>query len=155
MHIRLIAAGTRMPGWVRDGYTHYARRLPRAWRFELVEIPLGRRGKSIPPETARREEGQKMLAALNPADRVICLDLAGKSVDSARLAGWLTDWQTDGRNVALLIGGPEGLDPECLTRAERRWSLSALTLPHGLVRVVVAEALYRAASLNDNHPYHR
>ncbi|NND36892.1 MAG: 23S rRNA (pseudouridine(1915)-N(3))-methyltransferase RlmH, partial [Gammaproteobacteria bacterium] len=101
------------------------------------------------------EEGRKMLAALRPVDRVVALEVTGKPLDTVALAGWLDDWQTDGRDVALLVGGPEGLAPECLARAERRWSLSPLTLPHALVRVVVAEALYRAASLNDNHPYHR
>ena len=155
MHIRLIAAGTRMPGWVTDGYQHYANRLPRAWAFELVEIPLGRRGRSLPPEAARREEGQRMLAGLRGDARVIALDVTGKAVDTPGLADWLTGWQRDGRNVALLVGGPEGLAPDCVARAERRWSLSPLTLPHALVRVLVAEALYRAASLNANHPYHR
>jgi len=155
MHIHLLAVGTRMPSWVSAGYEEYARRLPRECSLQLVEIAVGRRGKSIPAARAIREEGQQMLAALPRACRVIALDVQGKSWSTALLARHLQQWQSSGRDVALLVGGPDGLAPECLARADLTWSLSRLTYPHALVRIIIAEQLYRAWSLNAGHPYHR
>ena len=155
MKIRLLAVGTRMPGWVREGYQEYARRMPRECRLELVEIAPGRRGRSTPAARAVAEEGGRMLAALGRGDRVIALDVRGQGWSTGELAGRLRGWLGGGCDVSLLVGGPDGLDPACLERAAQRWSLSPLTLPHPLVRVVLAEQLYRAWTLVSGHPYHR
>lgn len=155
MRIRLIAVGTRMPEWVRQGFADYASRLPKQCALELTEIPPGNRPRSAPAAKAVAEEGHRMLAATHSSDRVIALDVAGKEFDSAGLSLRFEQWMRDGSNVALLIGGPDGLAAPCLERSESAWALSRLTLPHGLVRVMVAEQLYRAWSMLNNHPYHR
>jgi len=155
MDINLIAVGTRMPGWVNDAYQEYARRLPRECSLKLVEIPLGSRAKSKPVERAIAEEGKRMLSAISEGQRVIALDVGGRGWSTEQLAEQLKLWMQDGRNVSLLIGGPDGLAGDCLERAEQRWSLSPLTLPHPLVRVLLAEQLYRAWTLTTGHPYHR
>jgi len=155
MRIHLIAVGTRMPAWVSAGYTEYTRRLPRECSLQLVEIPVSKRRKSLPAARAMQEEGQLMLAAIPTDCLVIALDVAGKSWSTRMLAQRLQDWLAGGRDVALLVGGPDGLASDCLARADLSWSLSALTYPHALVRIVVAEQLYRAWSINTGHPYHR
>lgn len=155
MKLRLLAVGQKMPAWVQDGFAEYANRMPPEARLELVEIPLGQRGKSQPVERAVREEGERLLAACGDRDLVIALDVRGKSWSTEQLAENLGGWQQEGRDVSLLVGGPDGLSADCLARAERRWSLSPLTLPHPLVRILLAEQLYRAVSILKNHPYHR
>lgn len=155
MQINLIAVGTRMPAWVNEGYREYARRLPRECSLVVTEIPLGQRSKAQAVERAVNEEGKRMLAAIGERQRVIALEVGGSSWSSEQLADALRDWLQDGRDVSLLIGGPDGLAAGCLARAEQRWSLSPLTLPHPLVRVVLAEQLYRAWTLTSGHPYHR
>ena len=155
MRIHLIAVGTRMPSWVSEGYQEYAKRLPRECRLQLIEVPLSKRRKSLTAAQAKQQEGKAMLAALPKDCTVIALDVAGKSWGTEDLARNLHDWLGSGRDVALLVGGPDGLSPSCLDRADRRWSLSALTYPHPLVRIVLAEQLYRAWTLNTGHPYHR
>jgi 23S rRNA (pseudouridine1915-N3)-methyltransferase len=155
MQITLIAVGTRMPAWVTEGYREYARRMPRECSLALTEVPLGRRGKSRPVERAVTEEGSRMLAAVSEKQRVIALDVGGRGWSTVQLAGELGGWMQDGRDVSLLVGGPDGLAADCLARAGQRWSLSPLTLPHPLVRVVLAEQLYRAWTLMSGHPYHR
>lgn len=155
MRIRLIAAGTRLPDWVQTGFREYAERLPHECRLELREIPLGRRTRGADVGRAIREEGERMLSAIRSGERVVALDVAGRAFDTADLAGRLRAWLQDGRDIALLVGGPDGLAQTCLERCEQRWSLSPLTLPHGLVRIVVAEQLYRAWSMLTHHPYHR
>ncbi|MDX1443991.1 MAG: 23S rRNA (pseudouridine(1915)-N(3))-methyltransferase RlmH [Gammaproteobacteria bacterium] len=155
MKLRLLAVGQKMPAWVEKGFAEYAGRMPPESRLELVEIPLAQRGKSKPVERAMREEGEKLLSACGERDLVIALDVRGKPWSTEQLAENLGDWQQQGRDVSLLVGGPDGLSPECLQRAERRWSLSPLTLPHPLVRIILAEQLYRAVSILKNHPYHR
>lgn len=155
MKLRLIAAGTRMPGWVEAGYEDYRKRLPPQLKLELVEIAVAHRGKN--PDLARLKaaESQSMQRALRPDDRVIALDERGEKLSTADWAMALKGWMQDGRDIAFLIGGPDGLAPDILQRAGKRWSLSAMTLPHALVRVLVAEQLYRAWSVLSNHPYHR
>jgi 23S rRNA (pseudouridine1915-N3)-methyltransferase len=155
MDIKLIAVGTRMPAWVSEGYREYARRLPHECTLSLSEIPLGQRSRSGSVQRAVSEEGRRMLAATGTGQRIIALDIKGRSWSTGQLAEQLELWLQDGRDVALLVGGPDGLAPDCLQRAEQRWSLSPLTLPHPLVRVVLAEQLYRAWSIISGHPYHR
>jgi len=155
MQINLIAVGTRMPGWVSDGYNEYARRMPRECALTLTEIPPGRRSKAQPVARAVQEEGSRMLAALGERQRVIALDVTGRAWSTEQLAGALREWLQGGADVSLLVGGPDGLSAECLARAGQHWSLSPLTLPHPLVRVLLAEQLYRAWTLVNGHPYHR
>ena len=155
MRIHLIAAGTRMPAWVDAGFQDYAGRLPAECKLLLKEIPLGASRSGGDAHKAMREEGEKMLAAVPAGANLIALDVRGKTLSTEELAKQLNLWLQEGRDQALLVGGPDGLGPECLARAGLKWSLSPLTLPHGLVRVVVAEQLYRAWSILKNHPYHR
>jgi len=144
-----------MPRWVVEGYTEYARRMPGECTLKLVEISPGHRGKGADIQRTLRDEGGRMLKALPKGCRVLALDVKGSAWSTEQLAQKLAGWMTDGRDLALLVGGPEGLAPACLEQAEMRWSLSPLTMPHPLVRVVVAEQIYRAWSLMRNHPYHR
>ena len=155
MKIRLYALGTRMPAWVDEGYRDYARRLRGGWSLELVELPAAKRTARSPAARLVEEEGERLLAALPPRANVVALDERGTTMASAGLARRLADWQREGAPLALMIGGPDGLSARCLARASLRWSLSPLTLPHALVRVVVAEQLYRAWSILHRHPYHR
>lgn len=155
MQISLIAVGTRMPTWVTQGYEEYARRLPAECSLQLVEVPAGKRGKGADITRITQKEGQQTLAAVPTGTRVVAMDVKGHPWSTEELAKELDSWRHDGRDVALLVGGPEGLAPECLKSADRRWSLSNMTLPHPLVRIVIAEQLYRAWSLLHNHPYHR
>lgn len=144
-----------MPGWVEDGFAEYARRMPPECALELREIAPGRRGKGADVARILRDEGERMLKAVPASAEVVALDVKGKAWSTEQLAERLGRWLGGGRDLALLVGGPEGLAPECRARAEGAWSLSPLTLPHPLVRVVVAEQLYRAWSILQNHPYHR
>ena len=155
MHIQLIAAGTRMPAWVAQGFDEYAGRMPRECALNLREIPLGKRTRNADAARAVADEGKRMLAAINDGDIVVALDVAGRTLDTAQMAVRLDGWLQSRRNVSILIGGPDGLARECLDRADLSLSLSAMTLPHGLVRVLTAEQLYRAWSVLNNHPYHR
>jgi 23S rRNA (pseudouridine1915-N3)-methyltransferase len=155
MRVRIIAVGTKMPSWVLEATQDYLKRFPREWSVEFVEIALGHRGKGQDTAKAIAKEGENMLAAIDDRERVIALDVQGKSWSTEQLSQQMQHWQMDARNVALLVGGPDGLAPECLAKAEHRWSLSALTLPHPLVRVLLAEQLYRGWSILKNHPYHK
>jgi 23S rRNA (pseudouridine1915-N3)-methyltransferase len=155
MNIYLISVGNRMPSWIVEGYEEYARRMPAECALRLIEIAPGHRGKNADIARAKRDEGDRMLKAIPKGCQVLVLDVAGSVWSTERLSGRLELWMADGRDMALLVGGPEGLAPACLERADGRWSLSPLTLPHPLVRVVVAEQLYRAWSMLRNHPYHR
>lgn len=145
MRIRILAVGTRMPGWVSEAYEEYTRRLRSSMRIDLEELPVGK---------SKAEEEKRFLDRIGE-DYVAALDEHGKPKTTLELAKWLGERLQDGRNLTFLIGGPDGLGPEILKRASWRWSLSALTLPHAMVRVVLAEALYRAHSVLHNHPYHR
>lgn len=155
MQIHLIAIGTKMPSWVSEGFLEYSKRLPNECCLNLIEIAASARGKNADIARAVRDEGQRMLKAIPKRCRVIALEVDGKSHSTESLARSLTAWLDSGQDVAILIGGPEGLSDECRAVAHRKWSLSKLTLPHPVVRIVVAEALYRAWSLLNNHPYHR
>ena len=155
MRIHLVAVGHRRTEWERDGYREYARRMPPELSIELREIPPSKRGSR--DSTARRvyDEGRRLLAAVPDGARVVVLDERGAAWTTAALADRIERWMHEGRDLALLIGGADGLAPACIAAAEHRWSLSPLTLPHGLVRIVVAEQIYRAWTILRRHPYHR
>ncbi len=155
MRITVIAVGTRMPGWVEQGVAEYDKRLPREINLTWREVPLAKRGSDANTETLRAREGDKILAAIPAGDRVVALDVEGKRFSTQGLAATLSDWMMSGDSYSLLIGGPDGLSAACLARAQQRWSLSDLTLPHPLVRVILAEQLYRAWTITAKHPYHR
>lgn len=155
MRLHLVAAGGRQPAWVNEGVETFARRMPRECSLELVEISAARRSKSEPPQRAIAAEGAKILSALPPKALIIALYERGAPWSTEELAKELNRWRLDYDDVAFLVGGPDGLSSECLKRAERHWSLSNLTLPHGLARVIVAEQLYRAWTVIQGHPYHR
>ncbi|HKQ82670.1 MAG TPA: 23S rRNA (pseudouridine(1915)-N(3))-methyltransferase RlmH [Steroidobacteraceae bacterium] len=154
MLLRVIAVGTRMPRWVQEGFADYAGRLQGEYRLELVEIALGPRSGGD-TQQAIRKEGEKMLAQLRDSSYVVALQVTGRALSSEQLAQFLTRQASSSREIAFCIGGPDGLAPEVDARARLRWSLSALTLPHALARVIVAEALYRAVMIGKGHPYHR
>ena len=155
MRIRLISMGARMPQWIDAGYDEYSRRLGQGVTLELTEIPLGRRGKGADISRLQEKEAVQMLSAVGQGDIVVSLEIAGKQWSTEQLATNLGNWLHSGSNISLLVGGPEGLHPSCSERADTVWSLSTLTLPHPLVRVVVAEQVYRAWSILQNHPYHK
>jgi 23S rRNA (pseudouridine1915-N3)-methyltransferase len=155
MVIHLIAIGDRMPSWVQHGFASYAKRLAGDCRLRLVEIAAGRRGRNADIARIQRDENERLLAAVPRGALVIALEVEGRAWSTRQLAGQLKQWLASGRDIALLVGGPEGLAESARTAAEIQWSLSPLTLPHPLVRVVIAEQLYRAWSLLHNHPYHR
>lgn len=155
MRLHLIAVGQRMPDWVDKGYQEYARRMPGDCALQLHEIPAAKRGKNADLKRLTEQEGEKVLAAIPKGALVVALEVGGRNWSTAKLAEQLDGWRQQGRDVALLVGGPEGLADACRQRADIQWSLSPLTLPHPLVRVVVAEQLYRAWSILSNHPYHR
>jgi 23S rRNA (pseudouridine1915-N3)-methyltransferase len=155
VRVRLIAVGSRMPKWVREAYEDYITRLGSALKVSLVEIEPGPRGGTRTPQKAKESEGHKLLAALRKDEYVVVLHEHGSQMSTREVAAWLKTRMQDGRDLAFLVGGPDGFVPEVLARSELKWSLSRLTFPHALVRVVLAEQLYRAHSVLANHPYHR
>ena len=155
MKCRLVAAGTRLPDWVNDGFREYQKRLRAPLVLELSEIPLGARRAGEDPRRAVAREGSNMLSAVAPGDYVVALEVTGCAMTTEELSAWLSVRLREARPLVLLIGGPDGLAPECRQRADQGWSLSPLTLPHALARVVVAEQIYRAMSILAGHPYHR
>ncbi len=155
MQIHIIAIGDRMPEWVEAGYREYVKRLPRECRLVLHEIPAGRRTKGADLRRVIEQEGARQMDAIPAGAHVVALDRVGKQLDTEALAEELKRQLAGGDHLALLVGGPEGLAPACLERAKERWALSKLTLAHPVVRVVLAEQLYRAWSIIQNLPYHR
>ncbi|MBA2408398.1 MAG: 23S rRNA (pseudouridine(1915)-N(3))-methyltransferase RlmH [Gammaproteobacteria bacterium] len=154
MRVRLLAVGTRMPDWINAGVHDYARRLPRQWAFAVTEVPVSRR-RPPEPDRCRTDEGERLMAALYGDTHVVALDERGSHWRTAELASRIEAWMQSGQDLTFMIGGPDGLAPACIERANERWSLSALTFPHALARVIVAEQLYRASTILRNHPYHR
>jgi len=155
MKCRLIAAGTRLPDWVNTGFLEYQKRLRAPLVLELEEIPVATRRAGENPQRAIAREGADMLAALGPKDHVVALEVSAPQRSTQAVSLWLTERLRAAKPLVLLIGGPDGLAPQCIERADESWSLSPLTLPHALVRIVVAEQIYRAMSLLAGHPYHR
>ena len=155
MKCRLIAAGTRLPEWVNTGFQEYQKRLRAPLILELLEIPIATRRAGENPDRSIAREGSNMLAAVGPKDYVVAMEVSAKAMTTAELSAWLAVRLREVRPLALLIGGPDGLAPQCRERADQSWSLSPLTLPHALVRVVLAEQIYRAMSMLAGHPYHR
>lgn len=153
MKLRIISVGTKCPGWVRQGFDEYAKRMPREMPLSLVEIPAPRHHQDR--AGVNEVEGKKIGEKIGPSDWVVALDERGKSLGSKALAKEMDEWRDLGKDVVLLIGGANGLSKTLLQRANQRISLSALTFPHYLVRVLTAEALYRAHSISIGHPYHR
>jgi len=155
MRVRVIAVGTRLPAWVRSACEDYLARLAPRLAVSLVEIEPGPRTAGGTAHKAIAAEGQRLLGAVRPADQVAILDERGTQLSTRELAAWLQERMQQGEDLAFLIGGPDGLAPQVLARANFTLSLSRLTLPHALVRVLLAEQLYRAHSILTHHPYHR
>ncbi len=153
--VRIVAVGSRMPKWVQEPYDDYVTRLSAGLKVTLTEIEPGARSAGRVASKAIATEGQRILAALRPNEYVVALDERGKEMTTRELATWLATRLQDGRDIAFLIGGPDGFAPDVLQRSDFKWSLSRLTFPHALVRVVLAEQLYRAHGVLTNHPYHR
>ncbi|TFW10099.1 23S rRNA (pseudouridine(1915)-N(3))-methyltransferase RlmH [Oxalobacteraceae bacterium OM1] len=155
MQLVIAAVGHKMPAWIEDGFGEYAKRMPPECRLQLKEIKPVERSGSKTAETVMALERGKIEAAIPKGSRIVALDERGKDLTSAQLAQLLTQWQQDGRDVTFVIGGADGLDPGLKASADMLVRLSSLTLPHGMVRVLLAEQLYRAWSITQNHPYHR
>ncbi len=155
MNLHLIAVGDKMPGWVNEGYTEYAKRLPPSCALRLVEVPAAKRSKHADRARILGAESDRLLAAVPKTADTIALEVAGQAWSTEQLSARMADWMRNGRDIALLVGGPDGLGEAARQRANTGWSLSPLTLPHPLVRILIAEQLYRAWSLLHNHPYHR
>ncbi|SDM71889.1 23S rRNA (pseudouridine1915-N3)-methyltransferase [Franzmannia pantelleriensis] len=155
MKLKLLAVGTKMPSWVEQGVGEYRKRLPRDFSLEIIEIAPGARGKNADIARAVASEGERMRERLKGTEHLVALEVSGKPWSTEQLAEQAADWRLAGRDVALLVGGPDGIEPGLSARADQRWSLSPLTLPHPLVRILLAEQLYRAWTLLVGHPYHR
>ncbi len=158
MHIRVLAIGERPPAWVESGVEDFQRRLPPAFRLKIEALPAARRGAQGAASVAAAavvEEGRRLLGALGRDEFVVALDERGRELATLELARWLGERMQAGRDLVFLIGGPDGLAPEVLERCDWRWSLSRLTFPHALVRILLIEQLYRAQSVLAHHPYHR
>ncbi len=155
MQINLISVGNKMPGWVQQGYDEYAKRMPKECDLQLKEIIPGKRGKNSDVARIVRDEGERMIQAVSTKTHIVTLDIPGKSWTTPELSVAMKRWMESGQNVALMIGGPEGLSDSVRELASESWSLSKLTFPHPMVRILVAEQLYRAWSILNNHPYHR
>ena len=155
MQLLVAAVGQRMPRWVNEAWTEYARRMPPGLALSLREIALGKRGKNADTRRLTTIESKALYAAMPARARIIALDIKGQAWSTEKLAAGLEEWMGEGRDVGFMIGGPDGIAADILQKAHNRWSLGPLTLPHPMVRVVLAEQLYRAWTITQNHPYHR
>lgn len=155
MQLTAAAVGQRMPAWVQTAWKEYAQRFPRGMPLELREIQLARRSRNAAIDSLRNSEGEALLAAAPDGQRLIALDERGKQWSTLELSGQMENWMRYERGVCFLVGGPDGLAKSCRERASDVWALGRLTLPHPLVRVILAEQLYRAWTITQNHPYHR
>jgi len=155
MQLTVAAVGQRMPDWVQTAWKEYARRFPRGMSLELKEIPLAKRTRNADLGSLRNAECEALLSAVPGGHRIIALDERGKQWSTLELAKQLENWMQDEHGVCFLVGGPDGLTDHCRNQAHNTWALGRLTLPHPLVRAVLAEQLYRAWTITQNHPYHR
>ena len=155
MRIHLIAVGKKMPEWVNSGFSEFSKRMPPELQINLVEITPSVRNKTTPIEKNIKEEGERFQSAIPSNSRLIVLDEKGKNFSSIELSKKMEDWFPQGQDIAIVIGGADGIDDRIKQQANESWSLSSFTLPHALVRVIVAEQLYRAWSILKGHPYHR
>ena len=155
MQLLVAAVGRRMPGWVNEAWTEYARRMPSGLSLSLCEITLEKRGKNADTKRLTAIESKALHEAMPARARVIALDVQGHAWSTEKLAANLEQWMGEGRDVGFMIGGPDGIAADIMQKVDNRWSLGPLTLPHPLVRVVLAEQLYRAWTITQNHPYHR
>jgi 23S rRNA (pseudouridine1915-N3)-methyltransferase len=155
MKLDILAVGKNMPAWVNQGVSEYLKRFPAHFHCELHEIAPAKRIKNGNVDTYKQQEAQTLLSKITPSSYVIALEVTGQAFTTEQLAKHMQKWLEAGRNIQLVIGGPDGLAHSCLERAELHWSLSPLTFPHPLVRIILAEQLYRGWSLLNNHPYHR
>ncbi len=155
MKIKILSIGTKMPSWVNEGVNEYLKRLPADLKLEIIGLPLASRNKNADIKRIMQKETDSLLAHIQPNDYVIALEVKGHNWSTEVLAKKLESWRMDGLNIIFLIGGPDGLGEACRNRADQQWSLSALTLPHPIVRVLLSEQIYRAWTVTQNHPYHR
>ncbi len=155
MKLQVAAVGQRMPGWVNEAWNEYVRRMPAGLGLSLREIALAKRGKNADTKRLTALESMALFDAMPKRARIVALDVRGQSWSTEKLAVKLEEWMGDGRDVGFMIGGPDGISADIMKKADTRWSLGPLTLPHPLVRVVLAEQLYRAWTITQNHPYHR
>ena len=154
MRLRVLAVGQRMPAWVEDGVAEYSRRMPREYAVEWVDIAPAKRGNGS-PQRYREKEGEVILSRLAKTDHLVALDVSGSTISTENISDRFDQWQMQGQHVSIVIGGPDGLDAAVLQRAAEQWSFGRITLPHPLVRIILAEQLYRAWSVQAGHPYHR
>ena len=155
MQLEIVAVGKKMPGWVDEAFADYQRRFPRNLQVKLKALEASRRTATVNQQRGRQVESDLLIGAVAAGSRIVCLDEGGKSWSTAQVSNQLADWMQDGRSVSLLIGGADGMTEQCLQQADQRWSLSPLTLPHPMVRVILIEQLYRGWSMLQNMPYHR
>ncbi|KPQ19253.1 23S rRNA (pseudouridine(1915)-N(3))-methyltransferase RlmH [Halomonas sp. HL-93] len=155
MKIRLLAVGSKMPAWVEEGVETYRKRMPKEFSLDIEEIALGQRGKNADIARAREQEAERIRSKLRGNEHLVALEVSGKAWTTEQLAEQADHWRLQSQDVVLLVGGPDGLDPHVSAMAHQQWSLSPLTLPHPLVRIMLAEQLYRAWTLLVGHPYHR
>lgn len=155
MRLNIVAIGQRMPSWITSGWAEYAKRFPRGFSMNLREVPAIKRNRNADIDSIRQREGEALLAAVPPSSYLVALDEQGSQWSTSELATQMTEWMKTSRDVTFLVGGPEGLSAACRDQAETCWSLGKLTFPHPLVRVLLAEQLYRAWTITQNHPYHR
>lgn len=155
MKVKVIAVGSKMPQWVETAVAEYSKRLPKDCALEVIEIAPGHRGKGTNKEVAMNQEAEAIRKALKPSDHIVTLEVLGQAWSTEKLAKQLEGWRYQGNDTALIVGGPDGLHPSILKLAKQRWSLSALTLPHPMVRIILAEQIYRAWTILQGHPYHK
>lgn len=155
LKIKLISVGTKMPSWLNEGIAEYSKRLPKDFQLQLIEVPMAKRGKSASVAQYLKNESQGILNHVAKTDFVVAMEVKGKSYTTERLSERFSRLLPQGQDVCLLVGGPDGLGEACRVRADEQWSLSALTLPHPMVRLLLAEQIYRVWSLLQGHPYHR
>jgi 23S rRNA (pseudouridine1915-N3)-methyltransferase len=155
VHIYLVAVGQKMPAWVNQACDEYLKRLPHDLQLDVIEVPLIKRGKNPDIPRIMRDEGRKVLQSIPVGCRLVALDVKGKKISTEKLATTVENWMQQGQDIAIVIGGPDGLADEVLQQAQHKLSLSDMTFPHPLVRIIIVEQLYRAWSILNNHPYHR